>query len=319
MKVLDYIKESIEPVAKYCNRHSNGILTGLTIGGGFVAIGGAIYGTVKTVKDVAEFKEAREELEDFAYETNENTTEEEIAQIDKDYKHTKRMLYFKFAGRLANNYGLTFAAALIMLLSAVKNSKIQAQKDETIKDITAAYIALSQSFKAYRKRVTDKYGREEDLELLYGTHKEKVTETDKDGKKTKKEVNVLDNMNCCNEYTRFFDSSCNGWEPSSELNMLYLLNTEKQANRMLMSKGSLFLNEVYDLLGIPRTAIGAVVGWIYEKDNPVGDNKVDFGLFDVKFHEAYEGNSQGMKDFINGNDSCVLLNFNVDGPILDRV
>lgn len=318
MKVLDYIKESIEPVAKYCNRHSNGILTGLTIGGGLVAIGGAVYGTVKTVKDVAEFKEAREELEDFAYETNENTTEEEIAQIDKDYKKTKRQLYFKLAGRLANNYGLTFAAALIMLLSAVKNSKIQAQKDETIKDITAAYIALSQSFKAYRKRVTDKYGREEDLELLYGTHKEKVTETDEDGKKTKKEVNVIDGIQC-DEYTRFFDASCRGWEPSAELNMLYLLNMQKQANRMLKSKGSLFLNEVYDLLGIERTKTGAIVGWIYDKDNPVGDNEVDFGIFDVKFHDDKIGDGLAQRRFVNGLEDVVLLNFNVDGPILDRV
>lgn len=318
MKVLDYIKESIEPVAKYCNRHSNGILTGLTIGGGLVAIGGAVYGTVKTVKDVAEFKEAREELEDFAYETNENTTEEEIAQIDKDYKKTKRQLYFKLAGRLANNYGLTFAAALIMLLSAVKNSKIQAQKDETIKDITAAYIALSQSFKAYRKRVTDKYGREEDLELLYGTHKEKVTETDEDGKKTKKEVNVIDGIQC-DEFTRFFDASCRGWEPSAELNMLYLLNMQKQANRMLKSKGSLFLNEVYDLLGIERTKTGAIVGWIYDKDNPVGDNEVDFGIFDVKFHDDKIGDGLAQRRFVNGLEDVVLLNFNVDGPILDRV
>jgi hypothetical protein len=318
MKVLDYIKESIEPVAKYCNRHSNGIITGLTIGGGLVAIGGAVYGTVKTVKDVAEFKEAREELEDFAYETNENTTEEEIAQIDKDYKKTKRQLYFKLAGRLANNYGLTFAAALIMLLSAVKNSKIQAQKDETIKDITAAYIALSQSFKAYRKRVTDKYGREEDLELLYGTHKEKVTETDEDGKKTKKEVNVIDGIQC-DEYTRFFDASCRGWEPSAEMNMLYLLNMQKQANRMLKSKGSLFLNEVYDLLGIERTKTGAIVGWIYDKNNPVGDNEVDFGIFDVKFHDDMVGDGLAQRRFVNGLEDVVLLNFNVDGPILDRV
>lgn len=318
MKVLDYIKESIEPVAKYCNKHSNGILTGLTIGGGFVAIGGAVYGTVKTVKDVAEFKEAREELEDFAYETNENTTEEEIAQIDKDYKKTKRQLYFKLAGRLANNYGLTFAAALIMLLSAVKNSKIQAQKDETIKDITAAYIALSQSFKAYRKRVTDKYGREEDLEMLYGTHKEKVTETDEDGKKTKKEVNVINDIQC-DEYTRFFDASCRGWEPSAEMNMLYLLNMQKQANRMLKSKGSLFLNEVYDLLGIERTKTGAIVGWIYDKNNPVGDNEVDFGIFDVKFHDDKIGDGLAQRRFVNGLEDVVLLNFNVDGPILDRV
>jgi hypothetical protein len=88
---------------------------------------------------------------------------------------------------------------------------------------------------------------------------------------------------------------------------------------MLKSKGSLFLNEVYDLLGIERTKTGAIVGWIYDKNNPVGDNEVDFGIFDVKFHDDMVGDGLAQRRFVNGLEDVVLLNFNVDGPILDRV
>ena len=62
------------------------------------------------------------------------------------------------------------------------------------------------------------------------------------------------------------------------------------------------------MLGIPRTKAGQVVGWIFDKDNPIGDNYVDFGLL----------NTQN-EDFVNGYKRSVLLDFNVDGMILDRI
>ena len=62
------------------------------------------------------------------------------------------------------------------------------------------------------------------------------------------------------------------------------------------------------MLGLPRSKAGQVVGWIYDTCNPVGDNFVDFGLYD-KCNE----------DFINGFEKSTLLDFNIDGVILDRI
>ena len=46
--------------------------------------------------------------------------------------------------------------------------------------------------------------------------------------------------------------------------------------------GYLFLNDVYDLLGIPKSKAGQVVGWIYDKNNNTdGDNYVSFGLVEA--------------------------------------
>lgn len=107
-------------------------------------------------------------------------------------------------------------------------------------------------------------------------------------------------------YARFFDQSCAGWSKDSEYNLAYLRQQQIHANELLKLKGHLYLNEVYDLLGIPRTKAGQVVGWVYDEKNPIGDNCVDFGIF-----------NEGNESFVNGYEKSVLLDFNVDGNILD--
>ena len=68
------------------------------------------------------------------------------------------------------------------------------------------------------------------------------------------------------------------------------------------------MNEVYDLLGIQRTKAGQCIGWLYEENNPCGDNYIDFDIF-----------AAHNKDFVNGLTNSPLLDFNVDGVILDKV
>ena len=80
---------------------------------------------------------------------------------------------------------------------------------------------------------------------------------------------------------------------------------------MLRSRGHLFLNEVYDLLGFPRTKAGAVVGWIYDERHPIGDNFVDFGIFNIQREKA--------RDFVNGYEAAIILDFNVVGDITGEI
>lgn len=63
------------------------------------------------------------------------------------------------------------------------------------------------------------------------------------------------------------------------------------------------------MLDIPRTKAGQIVGWAYDLNNPSGDNYVDFGI--------YETNRKVVRDFINGYERSIILDFNVDGPILE--
>lgn len=109
-------------------------------------------------------------------------------------------------------------------------------------------------------------------------------------------------------YARFFDESCCTWSKDQEYNTMFLRQQQVYANDLLKLKGHLFLNEVYDMLGLPKSKAGQVVGWVYNVENPIGDNYIDFGLYD-------ENNSK----FVNGYERSILLDFNVDGCILDKI
>jgi hypothetical protein len=132
----------------------------------------------------------------------------------------------------------------------------------------------------------------DELKDLFGLHDDKTRE------KCKPDISP---------YAQFFDEQCIGWSKDPEMNKLFLLQQQNYANDKLVWKGHLFLNEVYDILGLPRTKAGQYIGWIYDVHNPVGDNYVDFGLY----HDCN-------RNFIDGKDNAILLNFNVDGNILDR-
>ena len=109
------------------------------------------------------------------------------------------------------------------------------------------------------------------------------------------------------EYARFFDDGCTGWTKDAEYNKSFLQKVQNYCNQKLQAQGYLYLNDVYHELGIPKTKAGQVVGWIYDEKNPVGDNFVDFGIFDVYNEKA--------RDFVNGYERTILLDFNVDGNI----
>lgn len=113
------------------------------------------------------------------------------------------------------------------------------------------------------------------------------------------------------QYARIFDNGCPGWTKDAEYNLAFLKQQQDYLNEQLKARGYLFLNEVYERLGIPKTKDGQVVGWIYNTENPIGDNFVSFGLDNL--------NNQIVSDFVNGYERNVMLDFNVDGNILDRI
>lgn len=109
-------------------------------------------------------------------------------------------------------------------------------------------------------------------------------------------------------YARFFDETSNDWDNDPEYNYMFLTTMQRWANDMLRSRGYLFLNEVYKTLGLVETQAGQIVGWVYDTNNPFIDNFVDFGL-------PKGSRKKVIKEF----EKPILLDFNVDGVILDKV
>lgn len=172
--------------------------------------------------------------------------------------------------------------------------------------LSAAYTALDKGFREYRGRVVEKYGQDEDDRLRYGF----VTEKGKkiEGSKKAPMVDRVDPETGASIYARFFDQYNPNWSKDPELNKLFLRSQQNYLNDLLITRGHVFLNEVYRELGFDHSQAGAVVGWILGE----GDNYIDLGVFTSHADE-------GVRDFVNGREGVVLLDFNVDGLIFNRI
>ena len=182
--------------------------------------------------------------------------------------------------------------------------------------LAAAYTAVDKSFKEYRSRVVERFGKQLDKELRYNIKAKEIEEVSKDEnghEVVKKEVVgvIDDDPNTYSPYSIVFDDGNEGWDPDPERTKFFLIQQQNWANERLKAKGHLFLNEVYDMLGARRTKAGAQVGWVYDENNVIGDNYVDFGIFDTRRSKA--------RDFVNGYEKVIVLDFNVDGCILDLI
>ncbi len=181
--------------------------------------------------------------------------------------------------------------------------------------LAAAYKVVDTGFKQYRGRVVERLGEQMDKELQYDIKAKEIEETvvDKKGKEktVTKTVEVANPAAAQSPYTVCFDETCTGWQRDAEANKFFLLRQQDYANEKLKARGYLFLNEVYDMVGARRTKAGQVVGWVYDESNPIGDNYVDFGIFDIRSEDA--------RNFVNGFEPSIWLSFNVDGDILNNL
>jgi hypothetical protein len=67
-----------------------------------------------------------------------------------------------------------------------------------------------------------------------------------------------------------FDENSPFWNASKEYNRVFLQCQENYFNHLLEARGHVFLNEIFDALGLKRTSYGQVAGWLSEK------GKIDF-------------------------------------------
>lgn len=231
---------------------------------------------------------------------------------EEDGKKDLAITYVQTGVKLAKLYAPAVILGTLSITAMLTSNNILRKRNVAL---AAAYTAIDTSFKEYRGRVVERFGKDMDRELRYNVKAREIEETvvdEKTGKekKVKKTVDVVD-PNVYSEYARFFEDGCNGWEKDSEYNLMFLRKQQDYANEVLQAKGHLFLNEVYDMLGIPRTKAGQCVGWVYDEKHPVGDNFVDFGIYDTY--------KEGCRNFVNGYERTILLDFNVDGNILDLI
>lgn len=239
----------------------------------------------------------------------ENDKEMEERYSQEDAKKDLAIVYIQTGVKIAKLYAPAVVLGTISIAGIVASNNILRKRNVAL---AAAYATVDKSFKEYRSRVVERFGDDVDKELRYNIKAKKIEEMIKDpesGKEKKSKTTVNVAAPTVDDYARFFDKTCRHYEENMNYNLMLLRSQQQLANDKLVADGFLFLSDVYDMLGITRTKMSQSVGWIYKPDgNSNGDNFVDFGVMVVK-RETEDG----------GYEDAILMNFNVDGPILDLI
>lgn len=171
--------------------------------------------------------------------------------------------------------------------------------------IMAAYKVVQESFDEYRKRVAEQIGEDGERDIRLNRFEETVV-NEETGEEEK--TNLVHTGH--SPYAKFFDEFSSQWQKDSNYNLMFLTQAQTQLNMDLHRRGHVFLSEVYDALDIPRTPESTQVGWL-ANDLMGGDQEIDFGLYNI-----YD---EKKRLFVNGHERAVLLDFNVDGVIWDKI
>ena len=283
-----------------------------------ILLGAGIVGFVGTIvlacratcraDEVLEFH--RRKIKDIndAKEIADADPEGEMSYDVEIYRQDKAIRYLKTTGSLAKLYAPTVAVGTLSLACILTSRNIMQKR---YLGVVAAYNGVSAAFEEYRKRVRDEYGEGLDKHFRYGTTYDELPVYDENGKKTKEKEQVekteTEMVMPTDDSCRFFDSSNPNWDKNPTFSMMWLRGQQNILNDILHTRGHVFLNEVYDALGFPHTPQGAVLGWI----DGEGDNCIDFGLYDP--------NKENVRRFVNGVDNVIMLEFNHDGVIWDKI
>lgn len=259
---------------------------------------GVVATTVLACKATLKLDDVLEEAEDLR---DKAQTLEHRDYSEKDRSRDLAFIKVQTALKVAKLYAPSVAVGVVSVAALTGSHVVLSKRNAAV---MAAYSALDKGFREYRDRVRDEYGEEKEQELRYGVvTRTELVEAD-EGSDVVEYKEIPKKMPSI--YAKFFDDGSASWNRDPEYNHIFLMCQQNYANDLLHARGHIFLNEVYDMLGLPRTKAGAVVGWIVSKD---GDNFVDFGIFD-------QGNKRS-RMFVNGDERSILLDFNVDGVIYD--
>ena len=302
-KFMNSVTRTLNKARFQIKKHSPEILI-------VAGIAGVVTSAVMACKATTKINDILDQTKEEVGKVNDALDNEKISEdvySKEDAKKDLAIIYIQTGVKLVKLYGPSLILGALSITSILASNNILRKRNVAL---AAAYAAIDNGFKEYRGRVIERFGKDLDRELKYNIKAKEISETtvDENGKETTvtKTVPVVESEEP-SDYARFFCEGCAGWTNDPEMNLVFLKQQQNWANELLKTRGHLFLNEVYDMLGIERSKAGQVVGWVYDETNPDCDNYVDFGIYDIY--------NERKRAFVNGWERSILLDFNVDGDI----
>lgn len=287
MNLTKYIPKSVtNKVGRVGLRLSKKSPTILFVGGIVGVVGGSVLACRATVKVGPVLDNFKGEIDSV-----------KNAESHDDYRKDLTYVYTKNTLLIAKLY----APAIVvggLGIACLTGSHLQLTRRNNA--LMAAYAALNAAYENYRERVREEVGVEKELDLYHAATTHNIV--GKDGEPIP--IKSAD-PNKWSPYARFFNESSPHWQDDPECNRLWVQCQQEYLNNLLRARGHVFLNEAYDALGLERSSAGQVVGWVIGGE---GDNYIDFGLF-----SAYQARN------FDAREPTILLDFNVDGVVVDRL
>ena len=309
-ELVNKVTRSLHKVGFKFKKHSPEILVVTGVIGIVTSTVIACKATTKVNDIVTESKKTIDKIHDCVGKGLHTSDGEEYTQevANKDLA----IVYAQTAWKFVKLYGPSVLIGAASIGCMVGSNRILRKRNVAL---AAALTTVEKSFKDYRGRVIDRFGKDLDRELRFGIKAKEIKEKviDENGNETTvtKTVEVVDPNTAHSLYSIVFCEGNTGWTKNAELNKVFLIQQQNWANDKLRLRGYLTLNEVYEMVGAPTTAYGQIAGWVYTEDSSVGDNFVDFGIFDVTNEKAC--------DFVNGRERSIILDFNCIGNILEYI
>ncbi len=281
------MKKVLSTVKYFGKKYAPEILLGTAAVAGTACVVTSCRATLKAKKSWEAHQERKLQIAEKVQEEK-ITTEESKVEMRKEI--------VKVGLELAKEYAIPFSLYTATIGCVLGSYKIQKSR---LQAISATLSAMSAAYSSLLMRL--KNGAEHGLtaeEVLQG---KVVCNVENEDGTTEEYVTTLKNP-YDSPFKFRFDRYCTSWEPHHFSNECVLKSEENWANNVLQGQGYLFLNDVLDRLGIPRTKAGQILGW---RSNGDGDCFVDFGVVDCATLTG-----------VNYDDNAFQLNFNVDGDIL---
>jgi uncharacterized protein DUF6353 len=263
--------------------HSPAIL----FGAGVVGMGATIALAIKATLQVEDVLVVHQkDMMDIHRIENGRTADQNV-----DYDRERQHITLRTTGRLIKLYAPTAVAGVITVTCLTASHRQLTNRNA---QLTAAYVALQRFLEGYRGRVREEIGEEKERDVYYAaTPVELVQDTDNGPVKYFGTKPGMRSPYAC----MFNDQNANFQESGTFNEHFFRIQGELLTNK-LRSQGHLFLNEVYDRLGVPRTPTGQVAGWALQ--HPDSDDFVEIRFTPVHdYHGSY------------------MLDFNVAGHVMN--
>lgn len=305
-KIFKNVGNAMVKIAAKGKKHSPEVLIVTGVAGTVVS---AIMACKATLKVGEVVEKAKDDVERIHVATEKHVTETGEAYTPEDGKKDLTIVYAKTGLNYAKLYAPSVILGALSITAILASNNILRKRNVAL---AAAYTAVDKGFKEYRSRVVERFGDKVDQELRYGIKAKKIEETEVDPetdkeKKVKRVVEVAD-PNLKSDFACYFDKNSRSYETNRDFNMMFLRAQQNYANDVLHARGHLFLNEVYDMLDLPRTTAGQIVGWVYDPEKADSDGYVDLRIFEI------------VKENENGTyEPAIIIDPNVDGSILEKI